>query len=142
MPVRICSQVLNGLSVNAPIVLMPVAPNITVKSGDLLYRVAINDIVYVTNVNSEENAYITDIAKNSRAYPDSVECYNLLIGIKYEELENYPYIILEQFTYDELAKINIGANLSKRCKEINKVTKRTLNQYSVKTLNEFGVRSL
>lgn len=142
MPVRICPQILDGLSVNAPIISIPVAPNVAIKSGDPLYRINIDDVIYVTNVPMETDSYITAIAKNSRMHPNSVECYNLLIGIEYSELEKYPYIILEQFTYDELAKINIGTNLSKQCKAINKASIKVLNEYSVKNLNDFGARNL
>lgn len=139
MPVRICSQVVNTFKVNAPIKEYPVAPDIAVESGDLLYFTTIDEVQYVTNI-AATGSNAAAIAIKTGVYPQNISVYSLFIGNKYEELEQYPYVVLKQFTCDELSTLSIGEHLSTNAEDINKKTSELLNEYSVENLQKFGVR--
>lgn len=138
MPVRICSQVVNTFKVNAPIKEYPIVPELTVGSGDLLYFTTIDNVEYVTNVPNGSN--VGAIAINTKTYPENVSVYSLFLGVRYNELEQYPYVVLGQFTCDELSRLNISDHLSTKAEDINKVSAELLNEYSVENLQKFGVR--
>lgn len=74
MSVRICIPSIEGLSIGAPTKFFQVAPNTSIKSGDLLYKVIIDEIEYVTNI-----PIINNICKAIAIFDgeqlDTISCY-------------------------------------------------------------------
>ena len=58
----------------------------------------------------------------------------------YESLQDLPYVVLSQFTYEELRKINPHNYLSTSCEDISKIPCDLISRYSCDNLNKFGVR--
>ena len=61
-------------------------------------------------------------------------------NVSYESLAGIPYVVLSQFTYEELRKINPANYLSTSCEDVSNVSCKTISKYSCNNLNEFGVR--
>ena len=65
---------------------------------------------------------------------------NIYSNVSYESLAGIPYVVLSQFTYEELRKINPVNYLSTACEDISNVNCKTISKYSCNNLNKFGVR--
>ena len=116
-----------------------VANGITVGRGDLLHVVEVNGAEYITNVIGDDDT-VDAIAIHTADAGESVECYVLVYRTKYRNLNNFPHIVLEQFTHEEIRKKKISANISASCNAISKVPCNLISRYSCDNLNTFGVR--
>lgn len=132
-----------------------VADGITVGRGDLLHIVKgsysidmMEDIdggssgktyEVVTNVIGDEDT-VDAIAIHTADSKEKVECYVLVYRTKYRNLNNFPHIVLEQFTHEEIRKKKISTNISASCNAISKVPCNLISRYSCDNLNTFGVR--
>lgn len=76
MSVRICIPSIDGLLINAPTASFKVAPNTTIKSGDLLYKVVIDDSEYITNIPITSNV-CNAVAILDGGQLDTISCYFL-----------------------------------------------------------------
>jgi len=128
----------NNFKVNAPIVTYPVVDGITVKPGDLLKFVNISGKIHVTNILDGDD-YVDCIAKLGNVKSNNIPVYVLIVTkLKYKDFI-FPYVILEQFTYDELRTISIKDNLDTRYATIFKHT-RILPRYNYGNLTIYGAR--
>ena len=93
----------------------------------------------VTNVIGDDDT-VDAIAIHTADAKEPVECYVLVYRTKYKNLNNFPHIVLEQFTHDEIRKKKISANISASCNAISKVPCNLISRYSCDNLNTFGVR--
>lgn len=116
-----------------------VADGITIGRGDLLHITELNGVEYITNVIGDDDT-VDAIAIHTADAGESVECYVLVYRTKYRNLNNFPHIVLEQFTHEEIRKKKISANISASCNAISKVPCNLISRYSCDNLNTFGVR--
>lgn len=140
MPVRINSPVINNFTIKTLIDTYPVAPNVTVQSGDLLYFYTEEDTVYVTNHVTDTDGVINAIAMNTRSYPETVSCYIIMYRARHADLTGYPHILLSQFTHMELSRLYLQKYISTSEEAISRQTDELLNQYTSDNLNTYGVR--
>lgn len=140
MSVRINAPVINNFTIKTLVETYPVAPNITVHSGDLLYFYEENGVTYVTNQANNTNGEISAIAMSTRTYPETVSCYIIIYRARHIDLEGYPHILLSQFTHMELSRLYLGKQISTSCDAISRQTCDLLSQYTCDNLNTYGVR--
>lgn len=140
MPVRINSPVINNFTIKTLIDTYPVAPNVTVQSGDFLYFYTEGDTVYVTNHVTDTDGVINAIAMNTRSYPETVSCYIVMYRARYADLTGYPHILLSQFTHMELSRLYLPKYISTSDEAISRQTDELLSQYTSDNLNTYGVR--
>ena len=140
MSVRINAPVINNFTIKTLVETYPVAPNVTVQSGDLLYFYTEGDTVYVTNKVTSTDGEVKAIAMNTRTYPETVSCYIIIYRARHDDLTRYPHILLSQFTHMELSRLYLPKQISTNCDAISRQTCDLLNQYTCDNLNTYGVR--
>lgn len=116
-----------------------VAEGITVGRGDLLHITTVDNTEYVTNVIGDDDT-VDAIARHTADAGESVECYVLVYRTKYKNLNEFPHIILEQFTHEEIRKKKIKGNISAACDSVSKIPCNLISRYTCDNLNTFGVR--
>ena len=141
MSVRISAPVINNFTVKTLVESYPVAPNVTVQSGELLYFYEQDGITYVTNLVDNTSGEVTAIAMNTRTYPETVSCYVIIYRARHVDLTGYPHVLLKQFTHVELSRRYLAKHTSTKCSALNKHTCAELNEYTCKNLNTYGARS-
>lgn len=95
----------------------------------------------VTNVIGDDDT-VDAIAAHSANKGETVECYVLVYRTKYKDLELYPYVVLEQFTYDELRRKKLKNYVSTATSAVVNTPCNVLDQYSCDNLDKYGVRVL
>ena len=141
MSVRINTPLINNFMIKTLVESYPVAPNVTVKSGELLYFYEQDGVTYVTNLIDNTSGEVSAIAMNTRTYPETVSCYVIIYRARHVDLTGYPHVLLKQFSHLELLKLYLPKNISIKCSALNKHTCTELNEYTCKNLNTYGVRS-
>lgn len=141
MSVRINAPVINNFTVKTLVESYPVAPNVTVQSGDLLYFYEQDGVTYVTNLVGNTSGEVSAIAMNTRTYPETVSCYVIIYRARHVDLTGYPHVLLKQFTHLELSRLYLAKNISTKCSALNKHTCAELNEYTCKNLNTYGARN-
>ena len=116
-----------------------VAEGITVGRGDLLHIVEVDGAEYITNVIGDDDT-VDAIAIHTADAGESVECYVLVYRTKYRNLNEFPHIVLEQFTHEEIRKKKIKGNISAACDSVSKIPCNLISRYTCDNLNTFGVR--
>lgn len=138
MPVRV-NGIISNFSVKANLENYPVLAGCTVETGDLLKFIELDGQTYVSNDMASDD-YVEGIARFGGVEGDTVPVYVLTYRARYRDLV-FPYVVLDQFTYEELRTVMISHELSCQCADISKHTCEEISKYTCDNLNTYGVRA-
>lgn len=139
MPIR--DNLTNTYKLQAETETYVVADGITIGRGQLIRVITVNGVEQVTNVIGDDDL-VDGATLHAASAGETVECYVFVYRTKYKDLELYPYVVLEQFTYDELRKKKLKNYVSTATSAVVNTPCNVLDQYSCDNLDKYGVRVL
>lgn len=137
MPVKV-NGIISNFKVKAELDNYPILPGNTIQTGDLLKFIELDGQTYVTNDLKSED-YIEGIARFGNINRDIIPVYVLTYRARYRDLV-FPYVILEQFTYDKLRTKIIKNAINTKCSTLSRHLCSEISKYNCNNLNTYGAR--
>lgn len=138
MPVRV-NGIVSNFKVKANLENYPVLNGITIETGDLVKFVELDGQTCITNELASDD-YVEGIARFGGGGDNVVPVYVLIYRARYRDLV-FPYVVLDQFTNDEIRTKLISHELSKQCSAFLLHNCAEISKYNCDNLNTYGVRS-